>query len=172
MPMNRHDIAGRVRANAEEYQRQSKIFDPCLREMCAICTSALASAFLQAGYHARAFYGKFIRGGVITVGNGGSAHCWVEVYVGNYECVVQELWDITATQFDAALPAVFMTSVEDSRYQAAGELPELTDEHFWSKWPAHQRPSPDVVAWLLKGINGGAQPVGRAKEKATEKAES
>lgn len=142
--MTRMEIAERVRRNAERYRDKvpGVTFDKSLREMCAVCSWALCEAFRQNGYNAWVEYGHF----------DGHNHCWVRLKIAGYYETVNELWDITLTQFSPTYPKVHLTTPDDPMYNPLCRAEPLGDKLWWSRWPQHQCPTPHSTDYLLRGI--------------------
>jgi len=80
----------------------------------------------------------------LVPGEWGDGHCWVDV--GGV------IIDVTATQFDSALPAVCVlrpSDVSRAHYAPADETP------CFDGWPAYQMPSKKLRRMVLANVRVG-----------------
>jgi hypothetical protein len=147
-------VAAVVRRNAERYL---KALDRCpfgkddLREFCAFTALALSRAFRRAGYFARPVFGFMnARPGAKTTAY---SHCWVEVITATVGGPRLMVWDVSATQFGAEFPPVHCVAGSGDIYEVEYELPDDTGAEYWKHWTYYQRPTEDVLAVLLEGVD-------------------
>jgi len=114
--------------------------DPDLDSWCAICSTAIALAFIDNKFDARIRIGDF---------RGTDSHCWVWSDDLNH-------YDITATQFSAYDEILIVP--EDDAVMFPQPWEEV-DPHFeeeieesFRKWPEEQRPNRRKMRELLRAI--------------------
>ena len=122
--------------------------DPDLDSWCAICSTAIALAFIDHGFDARIRIGKFW---------GSDEHCWVWSDDYNH-------YDITATQFSEHDEVLIVPDEDPDPCQQEGTemYPrpwEEVDPHFldeieehFNSWPTEQQPNPRKMKQLLRGL--------------------
>jgi glycerophosphoryl diester phosphodiesterase len=122
-------IAKHIRKRAEKLaEKLDDVQVSDLMGMCAIASSALEEAFNKHGFLAEIKHGTFE----------GNEHCWVECE--------DEIWDITATQFNDCFPKVYVTSLPDIRY----EITEDNNDFKW--WPKGQQPLKSRIKKIISGL--------------------
>lgn len=133
------ELRGRIVTAALCYGSHEKgYWDSTLGGLCAV-----ASDLLIRTLQARGITSKLVCGNLLfNDRREGGSHCWVEC--GGY------IVDVTATQFGAQFPEVFILSVQNSRHQIYWPLlfgDEAYAHVMMSDWPAEQQPGA-LDAWL------------------------
>ncbi|MEK6860552.1 MAG: hypothetical protein AABY07_01150 [Nanoarchaeota archaeon] len=128
--MTRKQLAKSIRKKSEKYYKKypDEDLSENLMGLCAISSMALKEKFKEYGYDAKLIHGKF---------ENLWYHCWIESG--------EEIYDVTATQFDGIYDKVLVTDTRDDRYDGK----EIKHHVFFASWPYGQRPSKKKIQELL-----------------------